>query len=85
MTFEQVLAWCRANSADVRGVYRGKDVSISHDDQRLPETLPSIGEIFHWDLKVKDLHHPVSASDLERMVAGKLTIEGFKGTLRGAG
>ena len=85
MTFEQVLAWCHANGADVRGVYRGKDVSISHTDDRLPEALPSIGEIFHWDLTVKDLHHPVSASDLERMVAGKLTIEGFKSTLRGAG
>ena len=85
MTFEQVLAWCRSNAADVRGVYRGKDVSISHTDERLPDALPSLGEIFHWDLKVKDLHHPVSASDLERMVAGKLTIEGFKSTLRGAG
>ena len=85
MTFEQVLAWCRANGADVRGVYRGKDISISHADERLPDSLPALGEIFHWDLKVSDLHHPVSASDLERMVNGQLTIEGFKGTLRGAG
>ena len=83
MTFDQVLAWCRANGADVRGVYRGKDISISHTDERLPNALPSIGEIFHWDLKVADLHHPASASDLERMVAGKLTIDGFKSTLRG--
>ena len=85
MTFEQVLAWCRANSADVRGVYRGKDVSIAHTDERLPDSLPSLSEIFHWDLKIGDLHHAVSASDLERMVNGKLTIEAFKGTLRGAG
>jgi hypothetical protein len=85
MTFEQVLAWCRANGADVRGVYRGKDISISHSDERLPGSLPSLSEIFHWDLKVGDLHHAVSASDLERMVTGKLTIEGFKSTLRGAG
>ena len=85
MTFEQVLAWCRANRADVRGVYRGNDVSISHGDDRLPGSLPALGEIFHWDLKVGDLHHAVSASDLERMVNGKLTIEAFKGTLRGAG
>jgi hypothetical protein len=82
MTFDQVFAWCRANAADVRGVYRGKDISISHKDERLPDILPSVGEIFHWDLKVGDLHHAVSASDLERMVAGKLTIEGFKSTLR---
>jgi hypothetical protein len=85
MTFEQVLSWCRANGADVRGVYRGKDISISHTDERLPNTLPAIGEIFHWDLKVGDLHHPASASDLERMVAGKLTLDGFKSTLRGGG
>jgi hypothetical protein len=85
MTFEQVLVWCRANGADVRGVYRGKDISISHTDERLPNSLPSLNEIFHWDLKVGDLHHAASASDLERMVNGKLTIEGFKSTLRGAG
>ncbi len=44
MTFEQVLTWCRANGADVRGVYRGKDISISHTDEGLPNALPSIGK-----------------------------------------
>ena len=82
LTFEQVLAWCRTNRADVRGVYRGKDISLSHTDERLPDSLPAISEIFHWDLKVNDLHHPASASDLERMIAGKLTIAGFKTTIR---
>jgi hypothetical protein len=82
LTFEQVLAWCRANGADVRGVYRGKDISLSHTDERLPDFLPAISEIFHWDLKVNELHHPASASDLERMIAGKLTIEAFKSTIR---
>jgi hypothetical protein len=53
MTFEQVLAWCRANRADVRGVYRGKDISIAHTDEHLPGSLPALGEIFHWDLKVR--------------------------------
>lgn len=85
MTFEQVLAWCRANCADVRGVYRGKDVSISHNDERLPTALPSVGEIFHWHLKVGDINHAASASDLERMVSGEMTIEEFKSTLRGGG
>ena len=83
MTFEQVLAWCRKNSADVRGVYRGKDISISHHHQRLPDQLPSIGEIFHWDIAMPDLNHYVSGCDFERIVAGKLTIEGFKSRLRG--
>ena len=82
MTFEQVLAWCRANGADVRGIYRGKEIAISHNDARLPDTLPAIGEIFHWDLEAGDIHHPASASDMERMVAGKLTLEGFSSTIR---
>jgi hypothetical protein len=84
MTFEQVLAWCRANGADVRGIYRGNEVSVLHDDQRLPDALPQVGEIFHWDLKLGNLRHPVSASDLERLVNGKMTIEGLKSTIRGS-
>lgn len=85
MTFADVLDWCRKNSAEVRGVYRGKDISISHKDAALPGALPSIGEIFHWDVEMADLNHYVSGSDFERIVTGKLTIEGFKSTLRGAG
>jgi hypothetical protein len=30
-----------------------------------------------------ELDHYVSSSDFERIVSGKLTIEGFKSTLRG--
>jgi hypothetical protein len=68
----------------VRGVYRNKDISISHNDADLPSTLPPISAIFHWDLKMPELHHYVSSSDFERIVNGKLTIEGFKSTLRGS-
>jgi hypothetical protein len=84
MTFAEVLDWCRKNHADVRGVYRGKDVSISHRDGALPAELPSIGEIFHWDVEMPELNHYVSSSDFERIVTGKLTIDGFKSTLRGS-
>jgi hypothetical protein len=83
MTFAEVLAWCRAHRADVRGVYRGNTVAISHNDERLPDSLPSLGEIFHWDLRLGDLRHPVSASDLERLVTGKMTLEELKSTIRG--
>ena len=83
MTFADVLSWCQKNHADVRGIYRGKDISISCNDRELPATLPAIGEIFHWDVQVADLDHYVSSSDFERIVTGKLTIEGFKSTLRG--
>ena len=83
MTFADVLDWCRKNHAEVRGVYRNKDISISHKDADLPSALPPISAIFHWDLKMPELNHYVSSSDFERIVNGKLTIEDFKGTLRG--
>jgi hypothetical protein len=83
MTFAHVLDWCRKNRADVRGVYRGKDVSISHKDSALPGVLPAIEEIFHWDVEMPELNHYVSSSDFERIVTGKLTVDGFKSTLRG--
>ena len=82
MTFADVLSWCQKNRAEVRGVYRGKDISFSHKDQQLPATLPAIGEVFHWDVQVADLDHYVSSSAFERIVTGKLTVEQFKSTLR---
>jgi hypothetical protein len=84
MTFAEVLDWCRKHRAEVRGVYRNKDVSISHKDAELPGALPPMEAIFHWDVKMPELNHYVSASDFERLVTGKLTIEGFKSTLRGS-
>lgn len=83
MTFADVLVWCKKNRADVRGIYRNKDISISHKDGKLPPALPGIGEIFHWDVKMADLSHYVSGSDFKRLVTGKLTVEAFKSTLRG--
>jgi len=83
MTFADVLEWCRKNHADVRGVYRGKDISISQQDSTLPASLPAMSEIFHWDVEMPELNHYVSSSDFERMVTGRLTIDEFKSTLRG--
>jgi hypothetical protein len=83
MTFTDVLQWCQRNNAVVRGVYRGHDVTISHRDQEHPAELPTIGDIFHWDIEMRELQHYVSGSDFERIVTGKLTIDGFKSTLRG--
>ena len=84
MTFADVLEWCRKNHADVRGVYRGKDISISQQDSTLPASLPAMSEIFHWDVEMPELNHYVSSSDFERMVTGRLTFDEFKSTLRGA-
>jgi hypothetical protein len=83
VTFADVLQWCQNNQAAVRGVLRGRDISISHKDKELALDLPSIGEIFHWDVEMPELKHYVSGSDFERIVTGKLTIDGFKSTLRG--
>jgi hypothetical protein len=82
MSFTEILLWCRANNASVRGVYRGKTVSIAHTDDRLPGNLPALDEIFHWDVKVGELRYIASASDLKRLISGKVTMEEFKGTAR---
>jgi hypothetical protein len=39
----------------------------------------------HWDLAIGDWSHYTSGSDMELMVAGKMTVDEFKGTLRGGG
>jgi len=84
MTFADVLSWCKKNQAEVRGVYRGRDIAISHKDAALPVALPPIAVIFHWDIEMPGLNHYASSSDFERIVAGTLTIDGFKSTLRGS-
>lgn len=82
MTFEQVQAWCRANGADARGISRGKDFLIRQADSQLPDSLPSLGAVFHWELRVGDKRYSTSPSDMERLVAGKMTLDIFKGTRR---
>ena len=57
--------------------------SILQHKEEFHLDLPAIGEIFHWDIDMPELKHYVSGSDFERMVTGKLTIDGFKNTLRG--
>lgn len=83
MTFTDILRWCRQNRAVVRGVYRGGDISISHEDKELRAEIPAIDDIFHWDIDMPEFKHYVSGSDFQRIVTGKLTIDGFKSTLRG--
>jgi hypothetical protein len=82
MTFDQIHAWCRANGADVRGIYRGREFFIRRSDERLPADLPPLGQVFHWDLQVGERHYPTSPSDMERLVSGKMTLNAFGGTRR---
>jgi hypothetical protein len=82
MTFEQVLQWCRDNGADARGIYRARDFLIRRSDDRLPDNLPAIGALFHWDVQLSEIQLVVSPSDMERLVNGKMTLEQFKATHR---
>ena len=82
MTFEQVLKWCRDYEADARGIYRARDFLIRRSDDRLPDKLPAIGALFHWDVQLSDMQLAVSPSDMERLVSGKMSLEQFKATHR---
>ncbi len=82
MTFEQVLQWCHDNGADARGIYRARDFWIRRADDRLPENLPPMGALFHWDVQLSGMQLAVSPSDMERMVNSKMTLDQFKATHR---
>ncbi len=85
MTFAEVLNWCKQQKADVRAIGRNLEIPISHKDKQLGADLPPMGKVLHWDLAIGDWSHYTSGSDMELMVAGKMTVEQFKGTLRGGG
>jgi hypothetical protein len=82
MTFDQIHAWCRTNGADARGIYRGREFCIRQTEDRLPADLPSLSQVFHWDLQVGERRYPTSPSDMERLVTGKMTLDAFSGTRR---
>jgi hypothetical protein len=85
MTFAEVFDWCKKHKADVRAIGRAMEIPISHKDEQLPANLPSMSKVMHWDLAIGDWSHYTSGSDMELMVAGKMTVEEFKSTLRGGG
>ena len=85
MTFAEILDWCKKQKANVRGLGRGMEIPISYKDQQLPAGLPPMSKVMHWDLEIGNWSHYTSGSDMELMVAGKMTVDEFKGTLRGGG
>ena len=85
MTFAEVLDWCKRQKANVRAIGRSMEIPISYQDHQLPANLPPMSKVMHWDLAIGDWSHYTSGSDMERMVAGKMTVDEFKGTLRGGG
>ena len=82
MTFEQVLKWCRDSKADARGIYRARDFFIRGSDDSLPDNLPPMSALFHWDVRLNETELAVSPSDMERLVSGKMSLEEFKATHR---
>ncbi len=82
MTFEQVLNWCRENGADARGIYRARDFWIRRSDDRLPDNLPPMGALFHWDVQLNGTELAVSPSDIQRLDSVKMSWEEFKATHR---
>jgi hypothetical protein len=85
MTFAEVFAWCKKHNANVRAIGRHMAIPISHKDAKLSADLPPMSQVLHWDLEIGDWSHYTSGSDMERMVAGQMTVDEFKGTLRGGG
>ena len=79
MTFQEIHSWCRTNEANVRGIQRGKEFMIQGQVENLPVNLPSLGEVFHWDLELNGSHYPVSPSDMERLVSGAMTVDFYRG------
>jgi hypothetical protein len=39
-------------------------------------------DILHWELIAEGKRCPTSPSDMERLVTGKMTLEGFLGRIR---
>ena len=78
MNFADIHSWCRTNGATVRGIKRGSEFVISGQDETLPAVLPPLEHVFHWDLSLDESHYPVSPSDMERLVNGKLTADFYK-------
>jgi hypothetical protein len=82
MTFDQVLTWCRSNGADARGIYRARDFFIRRADDRLPDNLPAIGALFHWDVQIGESRLAISPSDMERLISGRMSLDQFKAVHR---
>lgn len=78
MNFADIHSWCRTNGATARGIKRGSEFVISGGDEALPADLPPLEQVFHWDLALGDSHYPLSPSDMERLVSGKLTVDFYR-------
>jgi|GEM_PF-510656 hypothetical protein len=73
MTIEDIHSWCRAHGATARGFVRGREFTAG-GDQAPAEPLK---DVLHWELALDGQKYPTSTSDMERLVAGKISVENF--------
>ena len=75
MTVKDVQEWCKANQLDARGIIRGGEFFIRHAAEETSSGFPSAQQVLHWDLHIGDRRLPASPSDMERLVAGKISLD----------
>ncbi len=73
MKMEDIHAWCRAHRAMARGFVRGREFTAGGD--KTP--AESLTDVLHWELAIDGVKYPTSTSDMERLVAGNLSVEQF--------
>ncbi len=82
MNIDDVQRWCQAKGVDAKMIVRGAEFSVRHDSQGPEGSFPPMKDLLHWELIVEGKRCPTSTSDMERLVTGKMTLEGFLGRIR---
>ena len=76
MTVKDIEAWCRANGVQARGFARGREFTIG-GGEKSSSAPPPLTEVLHWELTIAGQSYPTSTSDMEWLVAGKLSTADF--------
>jgi len=82
MNIDDVQQWCQAKGVDAKMIVRGSEFPIHHDSPGFKASFPSMKDLLHWELIAEGKRCPTSPSDMERLVTGKMTLEGFLGRIR---
>ena len=82
MNIDDVQRWCQAKGVDAKMIVRGAEFSLRHDSQGLEGSSRPMKDLLHWELIVEGKRCPTSPSDMERLVAGTMTVKDFLGRIR---
>ena len=82
MNIDEVQQWCQTKGVDAKMIVRGAEYAIRHDPQGAKTSFPSMKDLLHWEVIAEGKRCPTSPSDMERLVTGKMTLEGFLGRIR---